>query len=97
MCWRNWKLPDRLTPGDHYDGCIPTTVVGQTSCAGNGCGPGLFFCLMGDEMLKRMKARVAQCRRLADATTDERAAKILRQMADEGEEDIRKMELAQQG
>lgn len=52
---------------------------------------------MGDEMLKRMKARVAQCRRLADATTDERAAKILRQMADEGEADIRKMELAQQG
>lgn len=50
---------------------------------------------MADDVLKRMKARVAQCRRLAEATTDQRAAKILRQMADEGEADIKKMQSAQ--
>jgi hypothetical protein len=52
---------------------------------------------MADDVLKRMKARVAQCRRLADATTDARAAKILRQMADEGEADVKRIELAQEG
>lgn len=74
-----------------------TTVIGQTSLPGNGHEPSLFFGLMADDVLKRMKARVAQCRRLADATTDERAAKILRQMADEGEADIKRIELAQEG
>jgi 3-deoxy-D-arabino-heptulosonate 7-phosphate (DAHP) synthase class II len=52
---------------------------------------------MADDVVKRMKARVAQCRRLADATTDERAANILRQMADEGEADIKRIELAPEG
>jgi hypothetical protein len=52
---------------------------------------------MAEDVLQRMKARVAQCRRLADSTTDERAAKILRHMADEGEADIRRIELAQEG
>lgn len=52
------------------------------------------FCSMADDVLKRMKARVAQCRRLAAATTDERAAKILGQMADEVEADIRRLEVA---
>jgi hypothetical protein len=41
--------------------------------------------------LKRMKARVEQCRRLAAQITDPRAAQILRQMAEEGEADIRRL------
>lgn len=79
------------------DSCILTTVAAQLSLGGNGGEPSLFFCPMADEVLKRMKARVAQCRRLAEATTDARAAKILRQMADEGEADIKRIELAQEG
>lgn len=39
-----------------------------------------------------MATRIAQCRRLADATTDERTQSILRKMADEGEQDMRRLE-----
>ena len=35
-----------------------------------------------------MRGRVEQCRRLARATTDDRTAKVLNQIADEGEADI---------
>lgn len=42
--------------------------------------------------IQRMAARIAQCRRLADATTDERTQSILRQMADQGEQDMRRLE-----
>jgi hypothetical protein len=42
----------------------------------------------GDELIAKMKARVARCRMLADSTTDLHAARILRDMADEGETDI---------
>jgi hypothetical protein len=41
-----------------------------------------------DELIAKMRSRVAMCRRLADSTTDERTATILRAMADEGEADI---------
>ena len=47
---------------------------------------------MDDQALANMRARVAQCRRLADTITDARAAAILRQMANEGEADIARME-----
>ena len=42
-----------------------------------------------------MRARVAQCRRLADTITDAKAAAILRQMAEEGEADIARLEAEQ--
>ena len=38
-----------------------------------------------------MAARIEQCRRLAATTTDERTASILRQIADEGEQDMRRL------
>lgn len=41
--------------------------------------------------LQRMAERVAQCRRLADATTDRRTRVILLQMADEGEQDMKRL------
>jgi hypothetical protein len=47
---------------------------------------------MSDEILRKMRARVEMCRRLAKTITDPRAAKILRQMADEGEADIKRLE-----
>jgi len=47
---------------------------------------------MDDATLANMRARVAQCRRLAETITDTRAAAILRQMADEGEADIARAE-----
>lgn len=74
---------------------METTVADQTAIARNEGHRWRFLRPMADDVLKRMKARVAQCRRLADATTDQRAAKILRQMADEGEADIKKMQLGQ--
>jgi hypothetical protein len=47
---------------------------------------------MKDDVLSRMRSRVAQCRRLAEQITDLRAATILRQMAEEGEGDIKRLE-----
>jgi hypothetical protein len=44
-----------------------------------------------DELIAKMRSRVAMCRRLADSTTDERTATTLRLMADEGEADIAKL------
>jgi hypothetical protein len=45
-----------------------------------------------DELIAKMRSRVAMCRRLADSTTDERTATILRSMADEGEADIARLQ-----
>jgi hypothetical protein len=47
---------------------------------------------MAADPIMNMRARVAQCRLLARHTTDLRAAKILLQMADEGERDIQRLE-----
>ena len=44
-----------------------------------------------DELIAKMRGRVAMCRRLADGTTDERTARILRSMADEGDADIARL------
>jgi len=44
------------------------------------------------DVLANMRARVEQCRRLANSTTDKRTATILLQMAEEGEADIKRME-----
>ena len=43
------------------------------------------------ELIAKMRARVAQCRRLANGTTDKRTATILTDMADEGEADIQRL------
>ena len=47
--------------------------------------------------IQRMAQRVAQCRRLAATTTDRRTADILRQMADEGEQDMKRLKAERQG
>lgn len=47
---------------------------------------------MDQKTIANMRSRVAKCRQLADSTTDARVASILRQMADEGEADIRRIE-----
>ena len=47
---------------------------------------------MSDDPLDRMRERVAMCRRLASATTDRAMAKALREMADQGEIDLKKLE-----
>lgn len=44
-----------------------------------------------DGLLEKMRGRVEQCRRLAMSTTDEHTAKILNEMADEGEADIKRL------
>lgn len=44
-----------------------------------------------EQLIAKMKSRVAMCRRLADSTTDERTATTLRLMADEGEADIARL------
>jgi hypothetical protein len=43
------------------------------------------------ELIATMRSRVERCARLAQATTDERAAAILRAMAAEGEADIARL------
>jgi hypothetical protein len=57
----------------------------------------LNLCWMDDTVIAKMRARVAQCRRLAATITDAQAARILRQMADEGEADIKRLESHENG
>jgi len=45
-----------------------------------------------DELIRKIQGRVDQCRRLARSTTDEHTASILNQMADEGAEDIKRLQ-----
>ena len=45
-----------------------------------------------DALISKMRGRIEQCRRLATSTTDQRAARILRQMAEEGERDVRQLQ-----
>jgi hypothetical protein len=44
-----------------------------------------------DEIIKQIRGRVEKCRRLARSTTDERTAETLKQMADEGDADIKRL------
>jgi hypothetical protein len=44
-----------------------------------------------DDLIRKMRARVETCRRLAGSVMDERAARTLREMADEGEADIERL------
>lgn len=55
-----------------------------------------YSAVMNDEVITKMRARVEQCRRLARTTNDAHVAQVLRQMADEGEADIAKLEMEQQ-
>ena len=52
---------------------------------------------MSAELIAKMRGRIDQCRRLARSTTDEHAARILQQMADEGEADLAKLIAAEDG
>jgi hypothetical protein len=47
---------------------------------------------MSDDVIARMRARVAQCRRLAAMTTDKKTETILLQMAAEGQADVARLE-----
>jgi hypothetical protein len=47
---------------------------------------------MGDDLIDNMRARVAQCRRLASQIGSEEARRVLLEMAEAGEADIRKLE-----
>ena len=46
---------------------------------------------MADDPLNGMRARIAQCRRLAASTTDARTRDVLIQMAEEGEADLQRL------
>lgn len=43
------------------------------------------------EIIRKMRGRVEQCRRLAASTLDEQTAQVLRQIAEEGEADIKRL------
>jgi hypothetical protein len=43
-------------------------------------------------LIAKMRGRIDMCRRLAVTTTDPSTAEVLRQMADEGEQDLRKLQ-----
>ena len=51
---------------------------------------------MDDETIRHIQERVERCRRLARATTDERTATALLEMAAEGEADLARI-LAERG
>ena len=48
-------------------------------------------CPVDGETISNIKDRIAQCRRLAEFTTDQRVATILLQMAEEAEADLRRI------
>jgi predicted DNA-binding protein (UPF0278 family) len=50
---------------------------------------------MPSDLISHMRERVERCRRLAEMITDERAAAILRQMAEDGEADIARLQAQQ--
>jgi hypothetical protein len=52
---------------------------------------------MSEDVIANIRARIDKCRKLADMITDERTAAILRQMAVDGEADIRRLEAGQDG
>jgi hypothetical protein len=49
---------------------------------------------MSDELIANIQARVEQCRRLAKMIGNEDARKTLLQMAEDAEEDIRRLQAA---
>jgi hypothetical protein len=50
------------------------------------------FRSMSEDVIRQMRARVLQCRRLARLTHDEQVAKQLKAMADEIEADVARLE-----
>ena len=46
---------------------------------------------MSDDPLQHMRERIEMCRRLAKNINDADAARILREMADQGEVDLKKL------
>ncbi len=56
----------------------------------------MHFLAVGKETIENMRSRVEKCRRLATMTNDARVANVLRQMADEVEADIAKLEAEEQ-
>ena len=50
---------------------------------------------MSEDLISHMRARAEQCRRLAEMITDERAAQILKQMAEDSETDLKRLEAEQ--
>lgn len=51
---------------------------------------------VSEDVIANIRARVDKCRKLADMITDERAAAILRQMAEDGETDIKRLQAEQE-
>ncbi len=47
--------------------------------------------MSNQQVIEKMRRRVAQCRRLAAYTTDEHTQRVLSQMADEAEADLRQL------
>lgn len=52
---------------------------------------------MNDDVISHIRSRVDRCRYLASMINDEKAAEILRQMAQEGEADLRRLEAERPG
>jgi hypothetical protein len=48
-----------------------------------------------DELIAKMRSRIDMCRRLARSTTDQKTARILLQMASEGEADVARLVVEQ--
>ena len=45
-----------------------------------------------DDLIRKMRGRIDQCRRLAQSVTDPSAKRILLDMATDGEADLKKLE-----
>jgi len=52
---------------------------------------------MSDELIRNVRARIEQCRRLAKYVNDPRTTEALLRMADEGEADLKKVQAEEAG
>jgi hypothetical protein len=74
----------------------PSNMRDQFGVKRNCAQPHPVLSLMDEgELITKMRARVEQCRRLADMTHNREMRETLLQMASDGEADIRKLEAQQ--
>lgn len=73
-------------------GCASATERQKGAVPGNWTSPLFASSRMDPRTIEKIKQRVAQCRRLAAFTTDQKVASTLLQMAEEAEADLKQME-----
>jgi hypothetical protein len=90
--------PGPIHSSDHTFGCLRRCCVKATQKLKPAAGRNyldrnsVYRSMDRDELIKKIRGRVAQCRQLAKYVNDPRTTETLLQMANEGEADLRRLE-----